>query len=234
MKKRVLVIQNSESEGLGTLSKVFEQQEATVTVLRAWEKPTYPATTEFDAFVVLGGSMGVQEEKKYPWLSLEKDFLAEAIDTGKPSLGICLGAQIFAELLGANVYPCEQAELGWFPIQWTAHASELGCDSGEEKVFQWHHDTFDLPEGAKLLASSAACKNQAFLHGSILALQFHLEADAEWVAQIVKKNKADLKVAGPFVQSSEVILKESSSSELRLASVLAMLLSEERLTALEA
>ncbi|MCE2453800.1 MAG: type 1 glutamine amidotransferase [Nitrospinae bacterium] len=116
------------------------------------------------AVVVLGGPMGVYEAEKYPWLADELRFLGGAIRAGVPVYGLCLGAQLMAAALDARVYPGEgKKEIGWFPVDLTPEAQGdplLGDEEASFPVFQWHGDTFDIPEGAVHLASSARYPNQ--------------------------------------------------------------------------
>ncbi|AQR73528.1 glutamine amidotransferase [Sphingomonas sp. LM7] len=131
--------------------------------------------------VVLGGPMGVYEEDIHPFLTQELQLIATRIAAGKPILGICLGAQLIARAAGGRVYPGPAKEIGFAPISLTSEgaASPLGYVAPDQPVLHWHGDTFDLPEGATLLASTDAYANQAFAIGAnVLALQFHLEAGA--------------------------------------------------------
>jgi GMP synthase (glutamine-hydrolysing) len=128
--------------------------------------------------VVLGGPIGVNDGADYPFLKDEIDLLARRARTGRPALGICLGAQLMASALGAPVYPAKTKEIGWAPIKLSdaGRASCLAALMGDgEHVMHWHVDTFDLPAGAILLASTDICPNQAFAWKSWLALQFHAE-----------------------------------------------------------
>ena len=117
--------------------------------------------------------------------------IERAATAGKPVLGVCLGAQLVAKALGARVYRNPVKEIGWYPITWTeaaGHDALLTGLAGEETVFHWHGETFDLPAGAEWLASSVACRHQAFRVGdSAYGLQFHLEVTPEmisdWVSQ---------------------------------------------------
>ncbi|HET6375697.1 MAG TPA: glutamine amidotransferase [Methylocella sp.] len=129
--------------------------------------------------IVLGAPVGVYEDDKYPFLRDEIALLKARLGAGRPTLGICLGAQLIAQALGAKVYPSGHKEIGWAPAALTgaALASPLRHLAGTP-VLHWHGDTFDLPQGAVHLASTALCRNQAFsLGANILGLQFHAEVD---------------------------------------------------------
>lgn len=132
-----------------------------------------------DLIVVLGGPMGVYEEDRFPFLAEEVRLIEKRIGSGKPILGICLGAQLIARAMGARVYPGDTKEIGFAPVDLTpsGQASPLGLLANSQPVLHWHGDTFDLPFGSDLLASTEAYRNQAFSAGpNVLALQFHLEA----------------------------------------------------------
>jgi GMP synthase (glutamine-hydrolysing) len=129
---------------------------------------------------VLGGPIGAYEEALYPFINAELRFIEKRLAAKQPLFGICLGAQMMARALGARVYPGKAKELGWAPITLTeAGQRSVLKPLGDNPVLHWHGDTFDLPQGAIRLASTAACENQAFSVGTnALALQFHIEADA--------------------------------------------------------
>jgi GMP synthase (glutamine-hydrolysing) len=138
-----------------------------------------PDWREFDGLIVMGGPMGAYEDDAHPWLAEEKRSIATAARSGHPVWGVCLGAQLLAAALGAAVYPGPAgAEVGVLPVELTAAAATDPVFAGAPPSFptlQWHGDTFDLPEGATLLAGSPAYRNQAFSYRNSYGLQFHVE-----------------------------------------------------------
>ena len=152
-----------------------------------------------DALVVLGGPIGAYEDDRYPFLSDELRLIERALKQQIPVLGICLGAQLLARALGARVYPGAGREIGIAPINLTAEgeASCLKHLAPDHRVFHWHGDTFDLPDGVVRLASTAMTPNQAFSHGArVLGLQFHIEAEARQVERWLIGHTCELGVAG--------------------------------------
>jgi len=166
-----------------------------------------------DLLIVMGGPMSVNDGDRHPWLHDERRFIARMIRQGRAVLGVCLGAQLIASALGADVYPNRAREIGWFPIRRVHPAEEGPKGDGrlfrfpeESLVFHWHGETFDLPPGAVRLAESEACPNQAFQYGRrVIGLQFHLESTPGGVRALVESCGEDLDSPG-FVQSSEQIL----------------------------
>ncbi|RUM89702.1 MAG: amidotransferase [Thermodesulfatator sp.] len=160
-----------------------------------------------DFLVIMGGPMSAHDEDRYPWLAEEKTYLKKAVEAGIPVLGICLGAQLLAEVLGAKVYKGPYREIGWFPVELTAEGREHPLFRGLPSrfvAFHWHGETFDLPQGALHLARSAGCEHQAFVWGErVLALQFHLEMTPEGAEDLLKHCPEDLHPPGPYVQEEQ-------------------------------
>jgi GMP synthase (glutamine-hydrolysing) len=141
-----------------------------------------PEWREFPAIVVMGGPMGAYDEADHPWLAGEKRLLREAVEADVPVWGVCLGAQVLASALGARVYRGDEPEVGVLPVELTAAAAEdpvFGQAPPSFPTLQWHGDSFELPEGATLLASSPAYPHQAFRVGRSYGLQFHIEVPLE-------------------------------------------------------
>lgn len=212
LRLNVHVLQHVPFEGLGSIGPWLEGQGATVTTTRFFESARLPGLSEIDWIVALGGSMSVNDERDFPWLPVEKRFIADAITAGKKVLGICLGAQLIASALGARVYPGVQKEIGWFDIEAVAvsAAQDHAADRSRQcfalppraTVFHWHGDTFDLPAGAVQLARSAGCQQQAFQLGeNVIALQFHLETTPASAAEIIANCGQEL-VVGRYIQSA--------------------------------
>ncbi|WDZ52445.1 glutamine amidotransferase [Acinetobacter vivianii] len=174
--KTVNVIQHLAFEDLGSLEDVFYQLGFRVRYFEAGVDDLSPALNYEGLTVILGGPIGVYETEDYPFLVDEIAGLKQRLKANKPTIGICLGAQLIAHALGAKVYAGHQKEIGWSQLEIKAVENNPLAALENVKVLHWHGDTFDLPSNATLLASSAIYPNQAFSIGNnILALQFHLE-----------------------------------------------------------
>jgi GMP synthase-like glutamine amidotransferase len=166
-----------------------------------------PSPDDFDLLVVMGGPMSVHDEREYPWLVHEKALVARSLKAEKKVLGICLGAQILANVLGSRVYKSREKEIGWFPVQLRPEARRSPrTRSWPESFtpFHWHGETFDLPTGSIHLAGTDNCPNQAFEYGSALGIQFHLEMTPEGARDLIGAGRREL-VDGPFIQSEEEV-----------------------------
>jgi GMP synthase-like glutamine amidotransferase len=165
-----------------------------------------PDLSAFDWLVVMGGPMSVHDELQFPWLRQEKRFLGEAIRQGKTVVGICLGAQLLAEVLGGEVTRSPQKEIGWFPVELTREGRECAVSAQLPQTFpafHWHGETFSVPPGAVPLASSRGCPHQGFLFQErVLGLQFHLEVTPSSMEQLIENCGSEIG-SGPFVQTVE-------------------------------
>jgi GMP synthase-like glutamine amidotransferase len=174
----------------------------------------YPACDDVDLLVVMGGPMDADDEVASPWLHAEKHYIAECIAAGHAVLGVCLGAQILAEVLGGRVRRNPQAEIGWYPVSKTDEgrlARLIASWPDSFVVGQWHGDTFDLPEGFEPILSSEACANQAFVfEGRVVGLQFHLEWSEESLGALIDACGSELEASGLFTSSAIQILDEAA------------------------
>jgi GMP synthase (glutamine-hydrolysing) len=176
--KTAAVIRHVHFEDLGTFEEPLKQARYEIHYYDIGRR-SLPDAIAPDLLIVLGAPVGVYEDDKYPFLRGEIDLLKARLIEGRPTLGICLGAQLIAHALGARVYPSGRKEIGWAPVDLTdaALSTPLRHLAGTS-VLHWHGDTFDLPQNSTHLASTAICGNQAFCAGSnILGLQFHPEVD---------------------------------------------------------
>lgn len=191
----------------------------TVATTLLFETTLLPNQEAFDWLVVLGGLMGVYDDKDYSWLTAEKDFLRESIAARKTIVGICLGAQLLADALGARVRRNPHKEIGWFPLELSEEGRHYGPMSFLPRrfdVFHWHGDTFELPAGARHLAWSAGCEHQAFLFDDrVLGLQFHLESTPSSVRDLVA-NCPDEIVPDVYVQTAERMLEGTPEDYRRI------------------
>ena len=137
----------------------------------------------------MGGPMSIHDNERNPWLADEKNFISNAIQQNKKVLGICLGAQLIAHVLGASVHTNHCKEIGWFPVTKSHDIKHHALNSVLPQSFigfHWHGETFDLPEQALLIGSSNICKQQGFIIGDrIIALQFHLETTIETAEKLI-------------------------------------------------
>jgi GMP synthase (glutamine-hydrolysing) len=204
-------LQHVPFEGLGSMESWFRERNHGVSATHLYRGETPPGLDQFDWLVVMGGPMGVGDEQQYPWLTEEKHFIRKAIETGKIVLGVCLGAQLIANVLGAPVTRNRHREIGWFPLSVTQEAlnNPIGkILSGDSEVFHWHGDTFAIPTGAISLASSTACANQGFVYArKVVGFQFHLETTETSARDLINYCSDELD-GSEYVQSAQQMLEK--------------------------
>jgi len=186
---RVLAFRHVPFENLGLIAPMLAARGIDVDYADLYQAgAVMPDTAAYDALIFLGGPMSANDD--LPYLGSEMELIRQAVTRRQPILGICLGAQLIARALGATVRRNSAKEIGWYSLRFTdaARSDRLFHGLSEEAVFHWHGETFDLPAGAELLASSDLCRNQAFRIGELVyALQFHLEVTpdiiTDWCVQ---------------------------------------------------
>ncbi len=202
MKLPVLVVRHHLEENLGSLEKIFIERGIPFTYRDVFRQEMLPLRLNaYSGFIVLGGFMGVYEQDEYPFLKEEITWLSTVLEAKKPVLGICLGSQLVAKALGARVYRGEAGpEIGWKSVHLTESGKTDPVFQNIPEAFvpiQWHGDTFDLPSGVKLLASSEMYPHQAFRFGEkVYAFQFHFEANQRLVDYWMESDPETMEKAG--------------------------------------
>lgn len=208
---RIHHFQHVPFEDLGSMESCFRARGYELSATHLYLGQIPPPLETMDWLIIMGGPMGVNDESRYAWMALEKAYIKKAVKAGKVVLGICLGAQLIADVLGAGVSENPYREIGWFPVQPAeqAKATLLGdVFPPRLDVFHWHGDTFQIPPGATLLASSQACPHQGFvIHNRVVGLQFHLETTPALALALVA-NCGDELDNGPYVQTAEEIMAD--------------------------
>lgn len=207
---RIHSLEHEPFEGLGNIEVWAKNKGHSITRTLLFKNEELPGIDEFDWLFIMGGSMNIYEEEKYPWLASEKNFIAEAIANKKIVLGVCLGSQLIADVLGGKVSKNEYSEIGWFPVTLTKEAGKssiLRSLPSEFTAFHWHGDTFKIPHGAVRIAQSEGCVNQAFEYdkGRVTGLQFHLDYSEKSIA-LMFKNCGDEIVKGKYIQKPDEIV----------------------------
>lgn len=222
---RAHYLQHVPFEGLGSIEPWLQKAGYQISSTQFFNSVSLPEIVDIDMLIVMGGPMSVNDEKEYPWLIKEKEFIRNAIKAGKAVLGICLGAQLIASSMGAKVYPNALKEIGWFPV----YAVESQCDfvfqfPKESLVFHWHGETFDLPKDAVQIAKSKGCENQGFQIGTnVMGLQFHLETNDPLARAIVENCRNEL-VEDKYIQPEAKILSVSQDRYLLINSLMEKIL----------
>ncbi len=209
---RIHYLQHVFFEDLSSIDLILRVKGHELTATHLYEGEQLPSVKEIDWLIVMGGPMGIHDEAKYPWLNAEKLFIKKAIESNKIVLGICLGAQLIADALGARVYQNKHREIGWFNISrspelYDTVLSEIIPDQME--VFHWHGDTFDIPQGAKAIAASEACQNQGFIiNNRVAGFQFHLETTLQSAKALINNCRDELDKS-QYVQTESEILSDN-------------------------
>jgi GMP synthase-like glutamine amidotransferase len=180
---RTLILQHTPEENPGTLTTWLEQVRFPYHVFHFYQDEHNPTAEAYDWLIVLGGPMNLDDLENHPWLAREKEFIRSWLGTGKPYLGLCLGGQLLSQALGGEVKKNSQREIGFHQVARTGkdHPA-LARWPHELSVFQWHEDTFSIPEGSRLLFTNETCETQAFAVGNhLFGFQFHPESTETWI-----------------------------------------------------
>ena len=208
---RVHFLQHALCDGPGNIESHLRGKGHELTTTKLCDNEALPPLAGIDWLIILGGDMGVHDEFSFPWLKQEKEFISRALASDIKILGICLGAQLLAHVLGAKVRKNEHMEIGWFPItrlDQIRHTILSDIIPERIEMFHWHGDTFDIPENAYPIARSPACANQGFIKGNrIVALQFHPEVRMEDARAFLDEVGSGLE-ASEYIQSGQQILSD--------------------------
>ena len=198
-------LEHAPNEGAGRIADWAAARGHSFAVTRLDFGEKLPQVDEFDLLVIMGGGMNIYQHRDYPWLVDEKRLIARAAARDKAMLGVCLGAQLIADVLGGKVVqnPCK--EIGWFPVRFIDREPPFDRFPDQCTVFHWHGDTFELPSRARRVAESEGCANQAFVFGNRIAgLQFHIEVTPAAALSFCEGADAELQPA-TYVQTRDQV-----------------------------
>ena len=208
---KLLVCQHVPFEILGTLNPLLRGFGFRIKYVNFGRDPrAEPSLEGYDGLILLGGPMNVDQVECHPHLATELRLVQAGIARGMPILGICLGAQLIARALGAEVRPSPEKEIGWYDVTLTEEGRRdplFAHFDAAERIFQWHGDTFEIPEGALHLAASPTCVHQAFRYGDhVYGLQFHLECDERLIERwlTVPVHRAELESLGGRIDADAI------------------------------
>ena len=221
--KRVLVLQHADPEHPGLILEALRDVGAQVKTIRTdLAQPAPPSLDAYAGLIIMGGPQSVYEEDKYPYLRAEKQLAREAIDNNIPLLGVCLGSQVIADVLGSGVHPGPAPELGWKPVKRAPEAANNPILSALPETFtplHWHGDIYDLPKGATPIGSSEMTATQGFSYNqNVYALLFHLEMTHQQINMMVAQFPDDVRRAN--LEPSDLLAETPARAEaLREAAI---------------
>lgn len=209
---RIHSLQHVHFEDIGSMASDFAGRAYSITTTHWYRGDQAPDVHSFDALIVMGGPMGIYDEAIYPWLAAEKVLINDAINAGKIVVGICLGAQLIADVLGGKVTRNIHKEIGWLPVQIVPEASNHPIArilAAYPDVFHWHGDTFALPHGALHIARSEGCLHQAYVYNNqVYGFQFHLETTPASAAALIENCAGDID-GSRYTQPAEFMLADT-------------------------
>ena len=226
---KVHYFQHIAGEGFGSCYAYLKSRGAQITATEFFALPTdhaieieaLPNIQDVDLLIIMGGAMSVNDEANFPWLKTEKRWLRRYLASGKAAIGLCLGGQLIASSLGANVTRNLEQELGWHPIYKVERQQGDYFEMPSEiEVMHWHSETFDIPRGAVHLAETPVCRNQMYQIGkNVLGFQFHPEITAKVLEMFIEDEEHEHSFKGPYVQSFDT-LKQSSVGRYQAGNLL--------------
>jgi GMP synthase (glutamine-hydrolysing) len=193
----VLIVEHSSDDDAGRLIPALDRAGFHIQTVRTDAGQLPPRSLDgYSGFVAMGGDMFVSEADRYPFIEIEQRLFREAIEANTPALGICLGAQILASALGSRVSRDWGTQIGWDVVRFNADGDQLVAPlAPESMLFEWHHESVELPVSAILLGASDAIPVQAFRAGSAWGFQFHLEVEARHVRSWSESNEGRRELA---------------------------------------
>lgn len=223
MNDSILVVQNIQCEHLGRFKKLFESDKYDISVIDARNiKNIFQNLSDYSGIVILGGPMSVSDN--YEYLQEEQNLINKAVDMNIPTLGICLGSQLIAQALGGSVHVGKTKEIGWYDVEITNDGKKeifSGLSTNNVKIFQWHGETFLLPDSSTILAKSRDYV-QAFRIKNAIGIQFHIEVDVnmikDWINQYSKEIE-DSKIPVDSIMPKNLSQIEELSSLCKLVYV---------------
>lgn len=216
---RMLLVQNFSNGDPGRVGEALIRRGVACTTIKCYRTDVLPVLDDFDAVAVFGSPTSCRDIGQYPELLRVRDLVRECLAIDKPVLGICYGAQLLAHVAGAEVRLADKPEYGGYEVRLTPEGSRHALLAGFPGSFiaaQFHEDTFNVPAGATLLASSSACRSQAFVIGRHVGLQFHLEATPAMTATWLRERPDLPAQAGKTIEQTERELEEALSHQAPL------------------
>lgn len=211
---RVHYLQHVPYENLANMEAWLKKRGHKLNRTLLYDNQELPDVNSFDWLIIMGGPMNIYEHEQYPWLVMEKQFIKKAVKSGKLVLGVCLGAQLLSGCLGGRVKKNKYKEIGFFPVKLTKQGKTSRLFKGlpgEFTAMHWHGNTFSVPKGAKHLAQSKGCKNQAFSYKDrAFGLQFHFEYSPRHIGPFLKDPQNAL-AADKYVQNAGDIINNGKA-----------------------